>query len=906
MLRRFYLVCIAFGCVWATLPVAAGDAPSLRFKFREPQLTTYRVETPLATGRGGPSLSAQARTNVTRLKAWPEAGSTNHVEFGNRIVLKLKQADDPKALLVNKSLRVSRVLTDRTFILEGADTLTALREAEALAQDSTVAACYPVMRRRAKLHASYARRPNDPYLFRPELPNSEWQWHLENRDTNGVPLGVDLNVRAAWNLSRGAGVVLAIADDGFEMEHPDLAPQVADAPHFNFHSQDINVGPSGFRANHATAVAGLVAAKDNNEVGISGVAPAATLANWVLFNSNDDLPDEEQVMDMFQFKSNIVSVQNHSWGKIPEDPQQLRSSLIEQIGISNAVTFGRGGRGVIMVRSGGNGRSYASNVADDEYPSDPRVIAVAAARADGRVARYSSPGACILVAAPSGDDSEENNPCITNSPNLFTTDRQGSAGYNRVTSPDDLGDYGFGESGFSGTSAAAPQISGVVALILGANPNLTYRDVQQVLLLSAHHFDTSDPDLRQNGAGLLVSHNLGFGVPDAGVAVSLAKIWPNRPPLLTITRSDATVRSIPDLGLRLVVEGTDVPESLLAIPALPGSGVHPDLGTEAFPLADIGAAEEPISEDLKGRAAFIQRDGRILFCEKLQAAAQAGAPLAIVYNHIDQTERIVMGGTDFIPIPAVMISQLDGEALRDFVSAHPDARVRLDYEPVRYSFDVSETLLCEHVGVRVDTDHTRRGDLRMTLVSPMGTRSVLQAINTDDSPGPTDWTYYSTQHFFETSAGAWTVEIGDEDDGGSGHVKSVSLIIRGVPITDRDRDGLHDDWEMRSFQSLDRTPRDDPDRDGFNNAREQVMLTDPANANTPFRIDLSVWDNRLVRLSWPANAGSSYQVRLGMDSTTPLTTVTNIPGRFPETEWFVPYTDVLNQFFRVQALPIQQ
>jgi hypothetical protein len=126
--------------------------------------------------------------------------------------------------------------------------------------------------------------------------------------------------------------------------------------------------------------------------------------------------------DMFQFVT-IVSVQNHSWG-IPEDPQQLRASLVERIGISNAVTFGRNGRGVVMVRSAGNGRSYSNNAGDDEYPSDPRVVAVAAARLDGRVARYSSPGACILVAAPSGDDSAENNPCMTNSPNLFTTDRR--------------------------------------------------------------------------------------------------------------------------------------------------------------------------------------------------------------------------------------------------------------------------------------------------------------------------------------------------------------------------------------------------------------------------------------------------------------------------------------------------
>ncbi|MCI0536935.1 MAG: proprotein convertase P-domain-containing protein, partial [Verrucomicrobiales bacterium] len=429
---------------------------------------------------------------------------------------------------------------------------------------------------------------------------------------------------------------------------------------------------------------------------------------------------------------------------------------------------------------------------------------------------------------------------------------------------------------------------------------------QQVLLLSARHFDTTDPDLRMNGAGLRVSHNLGFGVPDAGVAVSLARAWSNRPPVTTISYSNSNVTPIPDLGLRVVVEGANVPDNLASLVALPGSGLHSDQGSPAFPLEDVGPADEPITKDLKGHVALVQRDGRGFFCDKLDKAAQAGAALAVVQNHTDQTRRIVMAGIDFIPIPAVMINQIDGEALQGFLQAHPGTRVRLQYDPARFSFDVRESLICEHVGVRVDTDHTRRGDLRITLVSPMGTRSVLQAVNTDDTPGPVEWTYYSTQHFFESAAGTWTVEIGDEDDGGSGSVNSVSLVIRGITITDADRDGLDDDWEMRYFRGLADGPKDDPDRDGFCNAREQVMGSDPTSANVPFKIDLSVWDERLARLSWPGNISTSYQVRLGIDSTAPLTTITNVPGRFPETEWFIPYTEVLNQFFRVQALPTKQ
>jgi len=80
----------------------------------------------------------------------------------------------------------------------------------------------------------------------------------------------------------------------------------------------------------------------------------------------------------------------------------------------------------------------------------------------------------------------------------------------------DLNDYVFNGLGFTGTSASAPQVSGVAALMLSVNPNLGWRDVQHILALSSRHFDFADPDVTTNGAGFVVSHNLGYGTPDAG------------------------------------------------------------------------------------------------------------------------------------------------------------------------------------------------------------------------------------------------------------------------------------------------------------------------------------------------------------------------------------------------------
>lgn len=875
--------------------MASGEPASdvFRLQFREPDVRTYLIEPP-NTG----ALKAAGKSDADWLKAWAEEGSSDYVKFGKRIVLELRPGSSLAELLAGTQFRVARVLGEGAFIIEGRDVREALQEAARLAEDDRVSACYPVAIRPKRFYSAYAAKPNDPYFHQTEKPKDEWQAYLENRGIDGSREGPDLNVRSAWSRSRGQGVLIAIADDGVELSHPDLAGPADGAPHFNFINFTTDGYPTGPFANHGTAVAGLAAARGDNRVGIIGVAPEARLASWVLFSSEDRLEvSDEALMDMFQYKSNIVSVQNHSWGKDGED--QFRLTSIENRGISNAVTFGRSGRGVVIVRAGGNGRMQFHNSNDDGYLADPRVIAVAAARMDGRVTRYSTPGANLLVAAVSGDVDPEITPCEVDSPNLMTTDRQGTAGYNFNTYTNDLGDYAFGPEGFSGTSAATPLISGVAALVLSTNPALGYRDVQQILIHSARHFDLADPDLKTNAAGFQVSHNLGFGIPDAGMAVRLAQAWPVRPPPEKITYSSDVITDIPDQGMRVVVTGGSVPPQLQSIVALPSTGSVPDTPTEALKLRHVGTTISGIEADLTGNAALIQRGGNY-FCEKVSLAAAANAGFAIVYNNRDVDARIVMGAVEFAPIPSVFISQQDGEALRDYVETDADARAQLIMKGASYTFDVRETLICEHIGVVVDSDHNARGDLRISLESPNGTRSVLQNISADDLPGPRNWTYYSTHQFYESSAGKWTVTISDLDGRGTGKVRQVKLLISGVAISDSDRDGLDDGWESRELKTLGHGPQDDPDRDGYSNAREQAMGTRPLVNEIPFQLDISVWNSEYVRLSWPGNADGEYRVRTGGEAATLLNVITNIPGTFPETEWFVPMSSVGHRFFQAE------
>jgi subtilisin family serine protease/subtilisin-like proprotein convertase family protein len=801
------------------------------------------------------------------------------VEFGSRVVLHAAPGIAIETLLDGGPLRLDRTLPGGTWILQGPDAWIAAQEAQRLAQIPGVITSYPVMRRKLRLHGPYAPRLNDPHYDK--------QWYLENRDSDGASLGLDLNVRAAWPVATGEDVTVAIADDGVEWSHPEFSRRAQHDLHFDFSNGTTNGLPVIEDDVHATAVAGLALAERDNALGMAGVAPDARVASWKIFRGSLLAPSDEQLMDMFQYRSNVVAVQNHSWGNSSRAP--IAPTFLEQVGISNAVSLGRDGRGVVMVRSAGNGREQRSNVNDDGYASDPHVIAVTAVRRDGRVADYSNPGACVLVAAPGGAFDAL----------LFTTDRRGTNGFNTGTYSDDFADYVFSFA-IRGTSFAAPQIAGVAALLLSANSNLSVRDVQLILALASRHFDLADPDLRANGAGLLISHNIGFGVPDAGHAVELARRWPARPAATEILLSSASGTAIPDDGLRVVIDaGPDLPDELLSIPSTPGFGPHADVPTGLLPLVDVGLADGPILVDLIGKAALIQRDGNS-FSERIEHAALAGAVLAIFYNNVGGQNRYPMAGTDFVPIPAVMINQIHGELLRDYLNEHPDTRAEIRLEAARYAFPVNQALICEHVGVRVRSTHARRGDVRITLLSPSGTRSVLQHLNQDNSPGPDDWTYYSVQHFLEPTVGTWQIEVSDEQPENTGTVSAVDLILRGVEIMDADRDGLDDQWELEKLGTLAFGLRDDPDGDGYNNAIEQILGTNPLAPDVEFKLDLSPWDDEWVRLSWPGRSGQSYELLTSIEATHPLNQLADIPGRFPVTEWFIRQAGDDRQFFRLR------
>ncbi len=809
--------------------------------------------------------------------------------MSRRVVLAVEAGVSQEGLVAGRPLVRVREFAPGIGIWEASDPLAAAQQASELSQLVGVRAAYPVMRREWVLHTPYASRPKDTLFFR--------QWHLENRMSNYRPRGIDLDVRAAWPITRGAGVTVAVGDNGVDVGHLDLTARAAGQPHFNFDTATaVALGTAA--ADHGSAVAGLIAATGDNNRGVTGVAPAASFASWVIFVRNGTGPErivaDDALADMYRYKTDIVGVQNHSWGF--NGNIQWGLDALADAAIATAVTTGRQGKGVVIVRSAGNNREELINAGDNGYASDPRVIAVAAVRQDGRVASYSSPGASILVGGPSGDPRGDGTEDPA-APNLVTTDRRGSLGYNTTSS--EGGDYGQGTSAFNGTSGSAPLVSGLVALILSARPELGYRDVQQVLALSARHTDFLDPDLTTNRAGLLVSHNQGFGVPDAGLAVALAKRWVRLPSKQRVQVARNSQLTIPDDSFRLILVGTGIAADLRNTRVLPSMGLFPNGGTTAVQFDYVGLGNTNLPVSVAGHAVMIA-GGVNTYADKIQRAASAGATLAVIFGAAGGNDLEIMSGTQFAPIPAVYLSQTEGDALSQTIVGRTDVTARIFTTSASMNLTVTNSMACEHVGVRLRTSHTSRGDLRITLISPKGTRSVLQNPNDDTSVGPEDWTYWSTHHLMEPSAGVWRLQVTDLRQFDSGAILGAELLIDGVAIEDTDTDGLDDGWERRWFGGLDRGPSDDVDGDGLQLVREQHLDLSPVDGPPLFPAQLAIIDGLAVRATFPTQFGRRYLLDHAETLGGTSIVYTNSPGRVGWMEMMLPLQGRDQRWFRVQ------
>ncbi len=270
----------------------------------------------------------------------------------------------------------------------------------------------------------------------------------------------DCNAPEAWDITLGASsITVAVIDDGVEA-HEDLDDLLTGYTPWN----GGNGSPLSNGA-HGQACAGIIAA-DHNGIGVAGVAPNVNILPVNIFAGNESTQDLANAINWAV--ANGADVLSNSWGfpnTCTAQADNINNALV------NAVTNGRGGKGCIVVFASGNG---GQNCVD--YPAwKDECIAVGAFGNDGIVSEYSNQGTALDIAAPSNDirSSFFGNTLV--GAGVRTIDREGSLGYAS-------GNY---TSTFGGTSAACPVVSGVAALVLSVNPNLTEPQVKNILYTSA-------------------------------------------------------------------------------------------------------------------------------------------------------------------------------------------------------------------------------------------------------------------------------------------------------------------------------------------------------------------------------------------------------------------------------------
>ena len=429
---------------------------------------------------------------------YAEGSNKPMIPTGEIIIIFHPDVDVEEQLLVLDEFKltlVERRADDQVIAEVTRDSKNPIKVASLLQQSSLVKVAEPDLD--MLLDEYGVNTPTDRYF-------SE-EWHLKNDGFIEIAghrtvAGADAKIVDAWNRMGNMGsskIVMAVIDNGFDVNHPDLRNKVYRP--FDLWTQSDRLTSGDVSFTHGTPCASLaVAASDGS--GMVGVAPKAKF--MPISGTSYSTRATEQMFDYCV--RNGADVVSCSWGTT--NRAYALNSLKEQA-IARAARQGRKGKGcVILFAAGNEGLDYVNL-----YATHPDVICVAASDSKDRYSNYSNQGMEVSVCAPSNGDW----PLVAARANwdIGTSIRGDGVWRFWADGIDRPGLYKH----FGGTSGATPIVAGICALMLSVNPDLTAREVKEILQSTADKIGS--PREYFNGH----SRKYGYGRVNADKAVAEAR-----------------------------------------------------------------------------------------------------------------------------------------------------------------------------------------------------------------------------------------------------------------------------------------------------------------------------------------------------------------------------------------------
>lgn len=304
-------------------------------------------------------------------------------------------------------------------------------------------------------------------------PNESNQWGLSN-----------MNMCEAWNITKGASnIIVAVLDQGVDKNHKEFANNYSSLS-YDIHNQS---SPSVVHGNHGTHVGGIIGA-NHNGIQIAGIAPQATLLSISHKLTVNQTISKELASGFGYARENGAAIINNSWGDQGGQFYEIMHSAILEDAINTAIKSGRNGKGMVVVFASGN-----KNKTTADYPGNcnPDILVVGSVNSAGKRSSFSSYGTSLDVLAP-GES-------------ILSTLPNNTTGY------------------MNGTSMAAPHVSGLAALILSVNPNLTGKQVVNIIEKSAYKLPSYAYATTGDRANGTWNNETGYGSCDAYTALQMAQ-----------------------------------------------------------------------------------------------------------------------------------------------------------------------------------------------------------------------------------------------------------------------------------------------------------------------------------------------------------------------------------------------